>query len=364
MRWGSIFWNVAARATGVLALGFVMAQPLSAQSDPVAQLKSFATFKEVDLAALAGGEILTQRGPLMKFRRGISGESCYVVRKPSSTTAKFIQTSVPPKEEDQGISFHVDIQLPVRAESFAKLELNSEGRAVRRLIDQTLAVTANKAGFAMSRAEAAEMEKTIKAPEAGTKTPAEITRTCWFNLIKGRAAQFQQSGLAQLAPYEMEGKAICPTFEMRSLVGEHTRIAKEFAALLKETGLDESVKFDKMAPAVNYCELLNWDFKSTFDVGTVFVKDLGEGRYQLLDCQYYSSGLFYVSLGFFELWPVKIDGQEATLVWRGDLLAAPTLEVTRGTERMAYGMLMMVEIKKAIKNSLKDIASFEQGTPR
>jgi len=114
----------------------------------------------------------------------------------------------PPKEEEQGISFHVNVQLPIQDESFAGLRLSTERLPTRRLIDQTLNVTADKANFAMSRAEAAAMEQFTKSTEVKSKTPAEIARAAWINLIKGRAAQFQQSGLAQLVPYEMGGEAI------------------------------------------------------------------------------------------------------------------------------------------------------------
>jgi hypothetical protein len=349
-------WRTTALAGLVIGLaGIGLARAGSAEEDVVTKVKSISSFTEVNLSALAGGEILTQRGPLLKFRRGISGESCYVVMKPSSATAKFIISSGPPKDDQQGVSFHADVQLPIRDEDFADLKLSTDHLSTRRLIAQTMAVTAGSANFAMSRAEAAEMEKFIQAAKGQSKTPAEITKTAWGNLLKGRAAQFQQAGLGQLAPYEMSGSPINPTSEMRSLLTEHSKVATEFAELLRETGVNESATQTKITPATNYCELLNWELKSTFDLGAVFLKDLGKGRYQLLDCQYYSSGIFYNSLCFFELWPIQIEGKEATLVWRADLLSAPTLEVTRGIERIAFGKIMMVEIKKSIQGFKKDL---------
>jgi len=40
-----------------------------------------------------------------------------------------------------------------------------------------------------------------------------------------------------------------------------------------------------------------------------------------------------------------------------DLLSAPTLAVTRGIERVAFGNLMMREIRKSIESFKKDIAA-------
>jgi hypothetical protein len=36
-------------------------------------------------------------------------------------------------------------------------------------------------------------------------------------------------------------------------------------------------------------------------------------------------------------------------VWRGYFFAAPTLQFTKGTERIAYGALMLQDIKKEIR---------------
>jgi hypothetical protein len=41
-----------------------------------------------------------------------------------------------------------------------------------------------------------------------------------------------------------------------------------------------------------------------------------------------------------------VQGKSEALVWRGDFFAAPTLRFTKGTERIAYGALMLQDIKK------------------
>ncbi|MDD2708732.1 MAG: hypothetical protein PHV34_12160 [Verrucomicrobiae bacterium] len=323
-----------------------------AVADPVERIKSFATFESIDLQALAGGEVMTQRGPLMKFRRGISGESCYVVLKTVAETSKFIQTSGPLDDGEQGVNFQSYIQLPAKDEDFAKLKLNSERLPIRRLISGTLSASEQKADFAISRTEAGEMARTVKSLSGSAAKPVDIVRACWINVVKGRTAQFFQTGLTKMTSYEMGASEVNPGAEMRSLMDERSSagIAREFGGLLQDVGLGATAPQNRLQPAINYCELLNWELMSTFDVGAVYSRDLEGGGCQIFDCQYYSSGIYYVSMCFFELWPVKIGGKDATLVWRADLIAAPTLEITRGIERMAYGSLMMKEIKKSIKN--------------
>jgi len=54
---------------------------------------------------------------------------------------------------------------------------------------------------------------------------------------------------------------------------------------------------------------------------------------------------------------VKIGAQQATLVWRGDLLSAPTLSDLHGMERLASANAMTKEIQKSIAIFLKDAAA-------
>ena len=187
------------------------------------------------------------------------------------------------------------------------------------------------------------------------KQSAEATRKCWALTLKNRDAQFQKDGLGKIASYEMDSTPVSPTSEMKSLLSEHPNIVKEFEPLLNETGLN-SPRAGSMAIAPqHYAEMINWDVQATIDLGVILTKALEDGRYQILDVQYFSSGMYYVSLSLQELWPVTVDGKDATLIWRIDLLSAPTLEAFRGIERIAYGKIMMIEIKKSIQDFQKDI---------
>jgi len=325
-------------------------------ADPVAHLKSVSSFQEIDLQKLAQGDILTQRGGLTKFRRCIAGESCYVVLKKPEGVAKFIRTSDPAKTPDASVFFHCDYKPPLRDEDLATWNLGADKFAVRRFVTRTLAITGDKADFAISRQEAQAMAQCLKDSPDRDKQSAEATRRCWALTLKNRDKQFRENGLGKIAPYEMDASPISPTAEMKSLLDEHPNVTKEFAPLLAETGISAPpVKRMAIAPQ-HYVEMINWDIQATMDLGVILTKALDDGRYQILDVQYFSSGMYYVSLSLQELWPVQVDGKDATLAWRVDLLSAPTLEVTRGIERMAYAKIMMIEIKKSIQGFKKDIS--------
>ena len=79
----------------------------------------------------------------------------------------------------------------------------------------------------------------------------------------------------------------------------------------------------------------------------------GEG-WQSADLQYYASGAVYAVVTFFQLWPVQVENQEATLVWRVDMTSAAELGELRGVERLGSGAAMMREIQKGVKAFLRD----------
>ena len=55
---------------------------LRAFGDPSAEITSFSAFKEVDLAELMRGEIMSIRSPAMSFQRGLWVQFFYIVPLP------------------------------------------------------------------------------------------------------------------------------------------------------------------------------------------------------------------------------------------------------------------------------------------
>ncbi|MBI5393789.1 MAG: hypothetical protein HZA91_00680 [Verrucomicrobia bacterium] len=330
----------------------------AAEDAALAKMKSFSSFPDATLAVLAGGEILTQRGPLMKFRRGMLGESCYIVKATPAATAHGIQT-FDPSGEDSSVHFHSAIHNPVQDSDLAKLNLESSRYGVKRFVTKTQAIVPIQNDFFISKAEAAQIQKTVKAAGSAAK-PADVARQAWLEVLKARAAEFDKGGLSKLSVYETGGATVDPVEDIKSLFGELPRIAGEFKQLLAETGLEGAGTFRKEAAGQLYAEVINYDIQATLELGATFTREFPDGHIQILDCIYFSTGIFYVSMGVYELWPVEVGGKPATLVWRGDLLSTPTLEITRGVERMAYGKVMMVEIRKSIESFRKRVAKAQK----
>ena len=132
------------------------------------------------------------------------------------------------------------------------------------------------------------------------------------------------------------------------MLQEQARITREFAPLLQRAGLlSRGTEVPPLTPYY-YWSMFEADHHATLNLGAVYQLDLGD-HYQLLDLEYYVSGNYYTAATLFEIWPVRDGDKTGSLVWRGDFFAAPLLRFTKGMERIAYGAIMIQEIKKEIR---------------
>jgi len=82
-------------------------------------------------------------------------------------------------------------------------------------------------------------------------------------------------------------------------------------------------------------------------------KPAGDG-WQSADLLYYASGGVYAVVTFYQMWPVKVDNGDGTLVWRIDMTSAAEIGGLRGVERLGSGAAMMREIQRTVKAFLRD----------
>ena len=90
------------------------------------------------------------------------------------------------------------------------------------------------------------------------------------------------------------------------------------------------------------------DHHGTISLGAFYKLGVND-HFQMVDMEYYVSGNYYTSTTLYEIWPIRVGDRSGSLIWRGDFFAAPTLRFTKGTERLAYGAIMVQEIKKEIR---------------
>ena len=309
----------------------------TANADPVADLASFSSFKEVNLEKLGAGSVQTARGPAMSFPRGISVESIYVVHKPMQKTAELHRTWNPMKHSELKVYAHTDFGPHPTAADFQKLDSLPSNSAVKSFLAATQKLGSGSTALQLSNAE-------VKA-FAGQAAPA-----FWKNILLQRAQAFSSGGINRLPAYESGKESIRPGEEVSRLLKESGKIRGRFSGLIGSSPLTGG---GSQAQSSSW-EVVNVEGQAAVTLGASSFKG-GADTAQAMDGIYYSSSGYYVLVTLYEFWPMKIGGQDATLVWRGDLISAASLGSLRGVERMGSSSAMMRETKKSIEAFLKDV---------
>ena len=327
-----LFWSCCTLCMAVPARG----------ADPLTSVKQFSDFPKIDLKRLQEGEILAQRGPLMNFPNGISAQLCFVVPVPPAETAKRLQSWDSTRCESLKVYASQGLKKPSQFQDFNALRLDPRHRPVKWLLDKALATTPTKSELNLTRIEAYQLAGCLKKDSnPGT------AGSCWSSLLLERATAFQRNGLAGMLPYEMGEESVSPAAQLRSMLQEQPRIMGEFAPILQRAGFQNNGPDAPPLTPYYYWSMFDADHHATLTLGALYELLIGD-HYQMLDLCYYVSGNFYTAVTLYEIWPIRDGDKTASLVWRGDFFAAPLLRFTKGVERIAYGAIMIQEIKKEI----------------
>ena len=315
-------------------------------ADPVADIVSFSVFKEVDLKKLAKGDVVSAGGPTMKFARGLEVESLFVLPVPVAKANDAQQKWDATRHSELKVYQHVDLPRRPSAQDFQRIASAPQNSSVGKFVAATEKLNPERPELQMSAAEAKGAGK-IESGAKGAMPPG--VSAFWINLLHGRASTFAQGGIAGQPAYAGRGGAARPADEAASLLSERPAIRKQFSALLA-TMTDGAGG----SPALFY-ELFDVEGRAALSLGATFSRAAGEGI-QSGTVQFYSSDGFYVMLSVSQMWPVQIDGKQATLVWRSDLLSSSQLGELRGIERAGSSVAMRKEIQKNISAMVKDIS--------
>ena len=317
-----------------------------ALADPVAELAAFASLKNVDLAKLAGGEVQTGRGPVMSFPRGLAIESAYVVKAPVAKVLELQRQWSPARHSELKVWLHGELPAKPVLEDFRRIADAPGTGPVKALIAATEKLDPEKPGLYVSSGEAKGFPKTPAATWGGT-LPGTVSGF-WANLLLARAQAFNAGGLARQPAYASKGETISAADEISRLFKEVPKVQAQFSGLVGSlTGGGAPAK------TAHYWELFDVEGQAAFSLGATIEKPSASGA-QTADVQYYASGGYFLLVTLYQLWPVDIAGQPATLVWRGDFIASPALGELRGVERMGSGAAMMKQIKQFVTAFLKD----------
>ena len=328
--------------------GGLLAAAVATASDPLDDVKRFSDFAAADLGRVLDGRILGARGALMNFPNGLSAQTCFVTPEAAEETARRLQGWDPLPHEGLKVFAYQAVRAPCAAADFQALSLKSSQGAIRWLLGKTLATTADKSDLNLTRAEAQQLALCAK----DNPDPQDVS-ACWGKLLRERVAAFQHQGFDGLLPYEATGSLVSPATQLRELLREPPAVARQFATLLRQSGLLGGPGAGSLTPTL-YWALFEANHRATLSLGAIYLLPLGD-HFQLLDVQYYVSGEYYAAATLSEVWPIRQGEKAGALVWRGDFVAAPTLEFTRGSERILYGAILLQEIKKVVRCFQDDV---------
>src|SRR4029450_371771 len=329
--------HCAARASGLLLLLFVSRLGLiAARADAVSELASFSIFDKVDLAQLAKSDVKTAHGPPMSNPRFLAVQSCYVAPGAPAQQIEALRRWDATRHRDLKVFLHSDLPSNPTPANFEKLKDAPGNSSVRSFVTATQKLSP---GLQISKEEAKKF-----SAGGGGAMPAAVVGF-WADVLTARTKSFVSGGMSAQAPYDHSGPSVRASDEVSGLLREQGKIRNQFSGFLGATGIGRGA--GSLKPEL-YWELLDVDDQGVITLGAPYSRGGTGGTYQAADVLYYASGGYYVALTLYQMWPVTVDGKPSTLVWRGDMISAPSLASLHGVERLGSESVMMKQISKAV----------------
>jgi hypothetical protein len=311
----------------------------TARADAVSELASFSVFDKVDLAQLAKSDVKTAHGPPMSNPRFLAVQSCYVAPGAPAQLIAALRRWDPTRHRELKVFLHSDLPSSPTAANFEKLKNAPDNGPVRALVTATQKPSPD---LQISQAEGKKFS--AGGGVGGGGMPASVA-AFWTDVLVSRTKSFVSGGTSGQPPYDHSGKAIRASDELNGLLRDQGKIQRQFSGLLGATGIGHGA--GSLTPQL-YWELLDVDDQGVVTLGADYNRAGGGGTYQAADVLYYASGGYYVALTLYQMWPVTVDGKPSTLVWRGDMISAPSLASLHGVERLGSESVMMKQISKAV----------------
>jgi hypothetical protein len=319
---------------GVLAA--VSTLMLNAAADPIGDLRSLSALKDVDLSRLSGGNVVAAGEPLGRFARGMAVQSAYIVRAPVRSTVILIQQWNPTRYPRLRIYLEGDLSSGIGPQSFRGLASAPSNSPVRSFVSATESLPGDALKLQLSGAD-------VKQYSAGTSNGGGLSGSVlafWSKVLAERARDFLSGGLSAEPPYE---NGISPASEVARLIDSSGDIQSHFAPIISG---------GRGSPSLSW-QLFDADGQAAVSLDAFYAKPVDDG-FQTLDLGFYSSGGFYAVVTLQQLWPIQVDGRDATLVWRVDLVSSSAFDSLRGVQRLGSGAAVMRNIQENLKAFLED----------
>lgn len=304
---------------------------LNASADPVGELRSLSALKDVDLSKLSHGDVSAAGAPLGQLERGVSVQSAYVVRAPVRSTISLIQQWNPTRYPQLRIFLQGDLPASAGPQSFRNLASAPSNSSVRAFVQATEKLPGDSSKLQLS---SAEVKQYSGGTSGGGGVPGPVV-AFWSQILAQRVRDFASGGLGAEPPYQ---NGVSPASEVARLIDNSGNARSHFSPIISG---------GRGSPSFSW-QLFDADGQAAVSLDAFYAKPAGDG-YQTLDLGFYSSGGYYVVVTLQQLWPVKVDGRDATLVWRVDLVSTGALRELRGVERLGSGAAMMRKIQENVR---------------
>jgi hypothetical protein len=297
-------------------------------------LRTWGGLEKARLTDLSAGKIVSDCNASMKFARGISTKAGYVVMAPIGVTLDVLLNTDPSKDPTREVYQHHFFQAEADA-AFGSIKLDGASGPIRKLREAT---AGSGKGLQLSTAEKGKLPANASA-DAAEKFWAEVLRTRW-------KAATASGDLGSTSTYDTRS-------EIRSLLAEEQKITAHFSALLARLNSASPTPLDV---AKHSWFISNINGTGGVQLGGVQTRAVGEQR-QVMEVTYYSSFGYLASVSVYELTPILVGDQKATLVWQGSFASAVDLAGNFGLNRKIASSLMLRDVERSIRSFQKSAAA-------
>ena len=305
----------------------VVAGALRAADDPLAELHRLARVEGIDPAKLRRGDILSARGTQGSFAHGAYAESCYFIKAPLAKVGDALLHWDPSKYKEADTTAYTTYRWPAGPETFRRFRLSSARGDDKALLGWTQAAATGDEGALHLTAAERETFRGLLAGKSDPKAREEALNAGWQGVLAQQSAAMGAGGFAAIPPYKANGGTIHAAAEYRGLLGMTPTTAAHFAGLTGARPLfpDGEGAADE---TLGYAEHSKVNGHNSFGLGVLAARKGAEG-WQVVDCTYYTTDTFFMSVAVYQLWA----WEGGTLVWEIDYTSAPFRAYLGGIDR-------------------------------
>ncbi|HEV2096734.1 MAG TPA: hypothetical protein VGQ82_09535 [Chthoniobacterales bacterium] len=325
-------------AASLLLCGLSRAAPASLD-----EIRAVSNLPAFDAPQLEHGEILSARGLLGDFPRGVYAESLYLVHAPLDAVGRKLLHWNPTSHAQLQITTLREYRWPAPVNVWDALQLDPTRADDRWLIDRTSRVANTSSDELHLTASERSSGRTLPAGER-----AAAATEFWRKILRARDGAVATGALDAIPSYRAGNQQIAARSEFTSLLQMAPRITAHFAGLTKRAPFVAGQPVaDEIVP---YWEAERVRGHTNLHAGLIAAQK-GAESWQLADCTYYTSDTYFFSVTLYELVPQA----NGTLVWQIDFASAPFRAFTGGIDRLVAGSLMIKATAETARLFRRDV---------